>query len=279
MLAVSTATLRDEAYEHFRGLTDYVSALSWTHALLPTLGGPTVVNVATLMHRRQSIPYLCFLWVYVCTMTSLCWWGYSFGMKRARERTGSSLVDRVHVAGWSQFAGSLAWIATWAWMCALLASLLTQTVPECALTAGIITVVSAGSVLAGQRGRGPFANALSSHPQELRLVLFFASWMVAVAWVGAFDELVDTTGASPVGGGWFVAAAVLALRWAWLWQAATGGIVAAGSASISTPLPPNTSASMRILTVDTHELGARWPRSFGLRGYEPRALSSIRVSK
>ena len=75
------------AMDHARDALIYVSALGWTNALLPSLGGPTMRSVPELMHHKfyyGGAPiFLVFVWVYTFLLAGFCFWCYKFAAQHA----------------------------------------------------------------------------------------------------------------------------------------------------------------------------------------------------
>ena len=65
--------LPHEAAEHAHEALVYISAISWTHTFLPALGGPVLVSLPEIMHRRFGGIYLVFVWMYVSIITGICY--------------------------------------------------------------------------------------------------------------------------------------------------------------------------------------------------------------
>ena len=63
--------LPHELAEHVHEALVYISAISWTHAFLPALGGPVLVSLPEMMHRRFDGVYLLFVWMYVSVITGM----------------------------------------------------------------------------------------------------------------------------------------------------------------------------------------------------------------
>ena len=210
-----------EFIDHAHDALIYVAALSWTHAIMPTVGGPTLVSIPELMLHRFGGPYLVFVWIYTMGMTGFCFWIFRLASERAAAISANTdLVHVVLAAVLDSISKSMAWIAAWAWMVALLGSLPTAEPLEALFSAALVTIAAAAALLAGQRGRGPFAKALDvgrgRGTEELKWLIFCASWMTAVAWIGALTACVGAIGIPPVVAAWVVAAGTLCARWAWL---------------------------------------------------------------
>ena len=218
LLLPSRDVVRAELIEHAHEALSYVIALSWTHVILPLLGGPSLVSIGELMRHKYQGPYLVFVWLYTALVTSLCWWWFHLADERAAAPSAASLFDRVVAAIWGYSSGSMAWVATYMWMCALLGTLPTENPIEAVCSAVLLTVVAATAVIYGQRGRGPLAKALQRpRGQRLKMVVFFTTWMTATAWVGVLTVCLDAIfGLSPFSAAWLVAAGVLVARWVWL---------------------------------------------------------------
>ena len=199
LLLPSRDVVRAELIEHAHEALSYVIALSWTHVILPLLGGPSLVSIGELMRHKYQGPYLVFVWLYTALVTSLCWWWFHLADERAAAPSAASLFDRVVAAIWGYSSGSMAWVATYMWMCALLGTLPTENPIEAVCSAVLLTVVAATAVIYGQRGRGPLAKALQRpRGQRLKMVVFFTTWMTATAWVGVLTVCLDAIfGLSP----------------------------------------------------------------------------------
>ena len=231
--------LPHEAAEHAHEALVYISAISWTHTFLPALGGPVLVSLPEIMHRRFGGIYLVFVWMYVSIITGICYWWFHKAGAKAKALLGTRplpldasvpLGTRIVAAAWDNSSKAMAWIAAYAWAVAMLGSLPTFTAFQAILSAAAMTCGIALAVLVGQHGRGPLAKALLSPERDvLRWTIFFAAWMTAVVWVGALTVCVDcalsncqlwetvrSRPSSSLLSAWVVALSVLGARWAWL---------------------------------------------------------------
>ena len=224
----SQAELISELLRHANGIMSYVVALSWTHVILPLLGGPSRFSIAHLMTHKFRGPFLVFMWVYTMLATSVCWWWFQVGDDQAArfvaiaDSSDASLVERVWAAVWRHSSSSMAWVGMYMWMCVLLGTLPTATPLESLASAAVLTVAVAAAVLAGQRGRGPLTKVFRrASTERVTMVVFFASWMTATVWVGAITACVGAAGVAPWAASWLVALSALAARWWWLWHLGT----------------------------------------------------------
>jgi hypothetical protein len=213
----SIRCLQDELVNHCHSATGFSIALCWTHLFLPMFGEADFFqhSAAELMSMHWEPRYVAFIWVYTLVITTLCWWLYVYSEKRAAAlTTRDALADHVCAAVWGSLATSLVYVTIWAWICALLSALPTGT-PLLAFMCGVlVTLVAAASVVAGQRGFGPFLLLHGSNPDRLKTVVFFTTIMTAMMWVGALDVIViDFTGWPNWASSWAIAGVLIVLRW------------------------------------------------------------------
>ena len=85
--------LQSELISHAREVLVYVAALSWTHAFLPTLGGPTCRSVPEMMAHKFRGPFLLFVLLYTSALTAFCFWWFRVAHGKAARvpRDGSML--------------------------------------------------------------------------------------------------------------------------------------------------------------------------------------------
>ena len=190
--------LQREFREHAHGATGYAVALAWTHLFLPMFGEANLFlrSAADLMTIHADLKYKCFIWAYTAVITTSCWFVFCHAEKSAKAVSPEEreLSDHVWAAVWGCMANSLVYVTVWAWICALLSTLPTGN-PLLAFLSGVfITLVAAASVVAGQRGCGPFLLLQGSHPDRLKSIVFFTTIMTAMMWVGAIDFSISTTG-------------------------------------------------------------------------------------
>ena len=164
--------------------------------------------------------YVAYIWVYTLIITSLCWLLYQFAETRAASvDSRDELSDHVWAAVWGSLATSLVYVTIWAWICALLSALPTATPLQAFLAGVFITLIAAASVVAGQRGCGPFLLLKGSNPDRVKTVVFFTTIMTAMMWVGAIDYMVlEYTRLPNWITSWCVAAVLLAMRWTMVWS-------------------------------------------------------------
>ena len=210
----------EEFADHTHDVLVYLSALSWTHAFLPTLGGPTLIGISELFHHKFRGPYLVFVWLYTIVITLFCFWCFRKLSAEAAALPANDLPHTIWRAILDTISKSMAWIAAWAWTVALLGFLPTNEPFEALFSAAAVTLAGASALLSGQQGRGPFAKALRrAAPEQLKWMIFFISWMVAIVWVGALTACVSALGFhDSLVPSWIVAAGTIAARWLWLWH-------------------------------------------------------------
>ena len=214
---------REELAVHYVTAIQYFTALSWTHVFLPFLGGPTLVSIPELTVHGFHGFWFVFVWLWTLAITGACFWWFDFAhaqalaMEHEASAVPRSLPRTILIQCFSTSSKSMAWVAAWAWMVAALGSLPTGGPLDFLLSASLFTVAAAAALFFGQRGRGPWAKALRSRDSEqVKWMIFFASWMTAVVWCGALMACVDALGLSPLPASWIVALGGLAARRAWL---------------------------------------------------------------
>ncbi|KAL3899920.1 MAG: hypothetical protein SGPRY_012558 [Prymnesium sp.] len=227
----SRSQLRAELLLHAPSAMRYVVALSWTRVLLPLLGGPALESMGELLYHKWRGPYLAFVWIYTALATRFCWWCYH---KTRDERTElsehASLADTIWSSLWSYSTSSLAWVALYMWMCALLGTLPTVNPLEAVLSAALCTMIGAAALLYGQRGTGPLAKALhESGEGDLKVLIFFTTWMIATIWIAAFTVCVNALGFSQVVGAWILAFCAVAVRYVRLYSPKTDQIASSSA--------------------------------------------------
>lgn len=192
--------LRGELVEHAHSATGYTMALAWTHLFLPMFGEADLFqrSAAELMDMAVEWERVVFIWLYTALVTSACWWLYCIAERKAADLTSrSDLSDHVAAATWGTLATSLVYVTVWAWICALLSALPTDSPLLAFLSGCLVTVIAAASVVAGQRGVGPFLLLRGSNPERLKTVVFFTTIMTAMMW-GAWPAP-PTPGRAPAG--------------------------------------------------------------------------------
>lgn len=180
------------------------------------------------MHHHFSGPYLIFIWMYTLGMTAFCFWCFRFASSQSAavsSRARGALPSTLLAATLDTISKSMAWISAWAWMIALLCTLPSGGLIQTMISAALLTFCAAAALLAGQRGRGPFAKALEwsgrdggGGEETLQWLTFCTSWMTAMAWTSAFTACLQAVGVNPVAAAWAVAIATLGVRWSWLWH-------------------------------------------------------------
>ena len=261
----TSAHLKLELARHAYEGIQYVVALSWTHVILPVLGGPSLVSMEQLMRHTFSDWYLMFVWLYTIIVTRFCWWWFRYADGEAVLPANATLFQRVWCAAMGYSSTSMAWVAMYMWMCALLGTLPTANPLEALVSAAVCTVLGAAALLTGQRGRGPLAKALREPgKRRLKMVIFFATWMTATVWVATLTAFADTVGLRDrCTAAWFVALGVLSVRWAWLWR---GGYTSGAPAAAAAIYPAQLDAGLTVglIANDTSSNAELLPASFGL---------------